>query len=924
MNKANEFNQEDSTDFEGNTILTPYDVPNFDEAGSSTIMLDPLNMHEFHQVQPSPHIRTKAHPLEQVIGDPCKPVMTRNRLQTDSQVCMYALNVSTFELKNIKEAMSDHSWIKSMQDELHLFKRLEVWELVPRPDEKNIIALKWLWKNKSDVKSTFIRNKSCLITKGYKQEEGIDFEESFALVARLEAGLKSVRYGVSNVLDTAYWGFLGVGTTECRHRCVVSSLMDTAYWLSEHKFDECIKKRTTLSPHHIGNWEQSDIKWAFKKDVIPFSDNLKETFKFFEKGFIVEFKEMKDIFEQMEDKVIPKVVEKNDLSRSVTSHLTTNKIIEKCTKVLVPGTVSSTNANGSKPRSNTKNDRIQRTSSRNKKNKVKAQPRKSKSSLNKNNHVLDCLKWIPTGRKVNFVGIKCSSSSNSTLITSLGQILTTTIIKIVLWYSRFYGDTKHMTGTPLISQQYVYAKFMDLDIISSLLGVDLLSGSRGFQTHTQSQWLDMMKFSLICLLSKASKTKSWLWHRRLSHLNFGTINQLAKQGLVKGLPKLKYTKDHLRSACQMDKSKKESHPHKPEPSTNEKLQMLLMDLCGPMQVKFLRTKDEAPEIIIKFLKQAQVSLNATVRYHRTDNGIKFINQTLWNYTEEAGITKNTSIARTPQQNDVVKRHTARAPSSATIDKDALSPIKEELKNYKESMIESRWIKAMQVKIHKFERLEVWELVPQPDKIMIINLKWNFKVKLDEYGGVLKNEARLVAKGYRQEEGIDFKESFAPVTYHPTHVFRLKKALYGLKQALRAWYDLLSKFLLSHQFVKGAVDPTLFTRKEGEQSLTEKYLPTVNTGLSYLSKELLKWGVCGPPKDTDFDLTDFADVDHAGCQDSRKSTSDSFVPGPPESPLPYLAPQSNTPGQTTLLSEYDFNQGNKLKMKLLHSTLSRHA
>ncbi|GJW03283.1 reverse transcriptase domain-containing protein [Tanacetum coccineum] len=149
MNKANEFNQEDSTDFDGNTILTPYDVPNFDEAGCTTI-------------------RTKAHPLEQVIGDPCKPVMTRNRLQIDSEVCMYALNVSTFELKNIKEAMSDHSWIKSMQDELHPFERLEVWELVPRPDEKNIIALKWLWKNKSDVKSTFIRNKSCLITKGYK------------------------------------------------------------------------------------------------------------------------------------------------------------------------------------------------------------------------------------------------------------------------------------------------------------------------------------------------------------------------------------------------------------------------------------------------------------------------------------------------------------------------------------------------------------------------------------------------------------------------------------------------------------------------------------------------------------------------------------------------------------------------------------
>ncbi|GJZ89013.1 hypothetical protein Tco_0660795 [Tanacetum coccineum] len=132
-------------DFDGNTILIPYDAPNFKEAESSTIALDPSNMHEFHQVQPSTHIWTKSHPLEQVI-------------------------VSTFEPKNIKEAMSNHSWIESMQDELHQFKRLDVWKLVPRPDGKNIIDVKWLWKNKNDVENIVIRNKSCLVAKGYKQE----------------------------------------------------------------------------------------------------------------------------------------------------------------------------------------------------------------------------------------------------------------------------------------------------------------------------------------------------------------------------------------------------------------------------------------------------------------------------------------------------------------------------------------------------------------------------------------------------------------------------------------------------------------------------------------------------------------------------------------------------------------------------------
>ncbi|GJY07227.1 retrovirus-related pol polyprotein from transposon TNT 1-94 [Tanacetum coccineum] len=143
------------SELDGNTLLTPYDAPDFFEAESS-IALDLSNMHEFQQVQPSTHIWPKAHPLEQVIGDPSKPVMTRKRLQTDPEVCMYALTVSTIEPKNIREVMSDHNWIESMQDKLHQFERLDVWELVPRPDGKNIIAVKWLWKNKSDAENIII------------------------------------------------------------------------------------------------------------------------------------------------------------------------------------------------------------------------------------------------------------------------------------------------------------------------------------------------------------------------------------------------------------------------------------------------------------------------------------------------------------------------------------------------------------------------------------------------------------------------------------------------------------------------------------------------------------------------------------------------------------------------------------------------
>nr|GEW06462.1 Gag-Pol polyprotein [Tanacetum cinerariifolium] len=147
--------------------------------------------------------------------------------------------------------------------------------------------------------------------------------------------------------------------------------------------------------------------------------------------------------------------------------------------------------------------------------------------------------------------------------------------------------------------------------------------------------------SPVCLMSKATSTKSWLWHRRFSHLNFGTINDLTRLDLANGLPKFKYEKDHLCSACEMGKSKKASHPPKLLPSDNSKLELLHMDLCGPMRVAsinekmcilmivydysrytwvyFLHSKDETLEIIKKFIAQAQLNYKAKICKIRTDN-----------------------------------------------------------------------------------------------------------------------------------------------------------------------------------------------------------------------------------------------------------------------------------------------------------------
>ncbi|GKA14899.1 retrovirus-related pol polyprotein from transposon TNT 1-94 [Tanacetum coccineum] len=177
-----EYAQVDDDEF-----INIFSTPVQERGETSSRHVDSSNMHTFYQHHPSGQRWTKDHPLEQVIRNPSQSIRTRRQLETDGEMCMFALTVSQTEPKNIKEAMADSAWIKAMQEELHQFDRLDVWELVDRPLCKNVINLKWLWKNKRDEENTVIRNKARLVAKGYAQKEGIDFEESFAPVARLEA-----------------------------------------------------------------------------------------------------------------------------------------------------------------------------------------------------------------------------------------------------------------------------------------------------------------------------------------------------------------------------------------------------------------------------------------------------------------------------------------------------------------------------------------------------------------------------------------------------------------------------------------------------------------------------------------------------------------------------------------------------------------
>ncbi|KAJ9543717.1 hypothetical protein OSB04_023424 [Centaurea solstitialis] len=606
-----------------------------------------------------------------------------------------------------------------------------------------------------------------------------------------------------------------------------------------------------------------------------------------------------------------------------------------------------------------------------------------------------------------------------------------------------------------------------------------------------------------CFVSRASTDTNWLWHKRLSHLNFTTLNQLCINNLVVGLPDFRYTKVSLCSACEKGKQTRASFKSKQISSISSPLQLLHMDLFGPVNVQsiagkkytlvivdeysrytwvfFLRSKSDAPEEIILFIRKMEKLNNLSVRSIRSDHGTKFKNSTLETFFERKGISQNFSSVRTPQLNGVAERqnrtlieaarsmlseanlatqfwaeavntacytqnrslivkrfrrtayelfrnrkpsiehlhifgcvcyilnnkdnlgkfdsksddgiflgyssisktcrvfnkrrqtieetihvrfdesgptfphphdnseinqwltlsfknssstlsnnHTSITPepdqptssedfSQTTASEPAPAPTnllpdpslneastsgqvyqppalrwtkdhpidqvlgnhssgvktrrqsgniclyvnfisENEPKEIDDALCDPAWVSAMQEELAEFIRNNVWLLVPRPRKRTIIGSKWIFRNKLDEIGTIIRNKARLVAQGYRQEEGIDYDENFAPVARleairlflafaahmnfkvfqmdiknaflngklneevyvaqppgfvdpkFPDHVYKLNKALYGLKQAPRAWYDTLSTFLLSKGFELGKIDSTLFLKK----------------------------------------------------------------------------------------------------------------
>nr|GEV56599.1 retrovirus-related Pol polyprotein from transposon TNT 1-94 [Tanacetum cinerariifolium] len=711
-----------------------------------------------------------------------------------------------------------------------------------------------------------------------------------------------------------------------------------------------------------------------------------------------------------------------------------------------------TSASGSQPQGNTKKDRIQHTQSKAKKNKLEDHPKTVRPSLNNKKGVVNtkAISSVPNSKLNVNSDLKCatcngclfSNNHDSCVLEFISSVnariksksAKKPVVQIVLWYLDF-GCSKHMTED----------RSQLINFIQKFLGMIKFKNDHVAKIMGYGDY----KIGNVTILRV-------YFVEGLGHDLF--------PGLVRGLPKLKFEKDQLCSACAMGKSKKKSHKLKSEDTNQEKLYLPHMDLCGPMRVKSVNGKKYILFIVDDYSRFTWVP----VRCIQTDNGTEFVNQTLREYYKQVGISHETSVARSPQQNGVIKRrnrtlieaahtmliyaqallflwaeavatacytqnrsiirlHHGKTPyellhnklpdlsflhmfgalcyltndsenlgklqlkadirifigyaptkkdfriynrrarqiietihvdfdeltamaseqsssgpalnemtpatiSSRLVQKpSSLTPyttpetqssvipedVEEDIHDievaymgndllfgvpipevtsaqsssmtYKDALTQSCWIEAMQEELNELERLE---------------------------GGILKNKARLVARGYRQEDGIDFEESFAPVAILES--IRIFLAYVAHKNMVVYQMDVKTTFLnvdtpmvekskLDEDKEGKAIDPSHYRGLQISQSPSGIFI----NQSKYALESLKKYGFesCDPVDtlmvekskldedkegkavnpshyrgmigtllyltDSSIALTAFVDSDHAGCQDTRRNTSGSL-------------------------------------------------
>nr|GEV32453.1 hypothetical protein [Tanacetum cinerariifolium] len=755
---------------------------------------------------------------------------------------------------------------------------------------------------------------------------------------------------------------------------VNSSLKKLKFHLAS--FDMVVKERTTTTAITEGTWGFEHTKAYFKNDIISFVKALKEVFNSFDQFLIDELTEVQNVFNQMEqarlkslsgdvkEEKIKRELEEIEtinieLDHRVTKLVAENEHLKQTYKQLYDSIKSSqllkidvallapkprnnriahtdylrhaqeetatlreivervnllSSASGSQPQGNTKKDRVQRTPSKAKKNKLEDHPRTVRPSLNKEKSIVDT-KAISsvTNSKLNVnADLKCAMGKKS--VNGKNHILV-----IVDDYSRFtwvkflrskdeapdfiikflkmiqvrlkvpVHRIQTDNGTEFVNQmlrEYYEERLWQPLVIPNRSIIRLCHGKTPYELlHNNLPDLSFLHvFGALCyptndnenlgklqpkadigiFIGYAPTKKAFLIYNRrtrriveTTHVDFDELTAMASEQ-SSSRPALNEMTPTTISSGLMQKSSS-STPYVP-PSRND-CDLLFQPMFDELLNPLLSVDPQAPDVIALIAEvippvQAESTGSPFSTSVDQDSPSPSKSQTTPE-TQSSVIPQdveedNLNIEVSHMGNDLLFGVTipkvTSAQSSSTVSPQTIVQPDHQIPQHI-----SKWTKD-----HPLDNII--------DKVMVITLKWIYKVKLDELGGILKNMARLIARGYRQEEGINFEDSFAPVARleaiwiflayaayknmvvyqmdvktvflngnlreevyvsqpdgvvdqdNPNHVYKLKKALYRLKQAPRAWYDMLSSFLISQDFSKGSVDPTLFIRRNDNDLL----------------------------------------------------------------------------------------------------------
>nr|GEV28499.1 copia protein [Tanacetum cinerariifolium] len=537
---------------------------------------------------------------------------------------------------------------------------------------------------------------------------------------------------------------------------------------------------------------------------------------------IAKNKHLKQIYKQLYDWIKPTRVRSKEQCDALINQVNQKsvEISDLNANLQEQGVKLSTSAIGSQASGNTKKDKIQEPPSSTQKDKVEAHPRTVKSSLKNKNYAVK-----PKGTAV-VQHFKLNANSELICVKCNGCMLSD---NHDLLFKLFFGCSKHMTGdhsqlTNFVNKFLGTIKFKNDHVVKIMGYGDYQIGN---VTILMVYYVEGLRYNLFSVGQFCDSNLEVAFHQHTCFIK----NLKARHGLVRGLPKLKFKKDHLCSACAMGKSKKKPYKPKSEDTNQEKLYLLHMDLCGPSMSQVLMRRSTSSSLSMITLGLHGVDLPAPEVIALIDEVVAP------EPAESTGSPSSITVDQdAPSTDNVIDELERPVSTRLQLYEQALCCYYDafltsvEPQTYKDALTQSCWIEAMQEELNEFERLEVGGLVPRLDK------------------------ARLVARGYRQEEEIDFEESFALVA-----------RLDGSSDPVDT--PMVEKSKLDEDTQRKVVDPTHY-RKAYRKALTcckknFKYLRgTVNKGLWY-------------PKDSSIALTAYADADHVGCQDTRRSTSKSM-------------------------------------------------